>query len=149
MTALYQITAQHKELLALAETDEDMQKAIADTMESIEGEFNDKAFSLISVSKSMGAYIPSIDSEIKRLQDRKRSIENKQKSMAEYLRLNMHETGITKIECPLFTITLCKGRDVVEIIDADKIPAEYLNIKTTMTPMKKELGVALKAGEEI
>lgn len=149
MTALHQITDKHRELMELAETNEDMAQAVADTMESIEGEFEDKALSLMAVVDNIGESLPAIDLEIARLTARKKIIQNKQESMKNYLRMNMEASNITKITCPLFTITLAKGRDIVQIDDVDKIPADYLNIKTSYTPMKKEILAALKDGEEI
>lgn len=149
MTALHQITDKHRELLSLAEESEDMAQAVADTMESIEGEFEDKALSLMAVVGNMDADVLAIDNEILRLTARKKAIQSRQESMKEYLRMNMEASGINKITCPLFTITLAKGRDIVQIDNADKIPADYLNIKTSMTPMKPEILRALKAGEKI
>lgn len=149
MASLHEITDKHRELMTLAETDEDMAQAVADTMESIEGEFEDKALSLMAVMDNIGESIPAIDAEIARLTARKKTIVNKQESMKNYLKMNMEASGIKKITCPLFTITLAKGRDIVQIDDVDKIPADYLNIKTSYAPMKKEILAALKEGEII
>lgn len=149
MTALYKLTEQHKELLKLAEESDDMKIAVADTFESLDGEFNDKAISLITVEKNMESDVLAINAEVERLTKRKQVIVNRQNSMKEYLRVNMEETGISKISCPLFTITLKKGRDMVQIQDEDKIPTDYLNIKTSVTPMKREILADLKAGNEI
>lgn len=149
MTTLYEITDKHKELAALADESEDMAQAVADTMDSIEGEFEDKALSLIAVVNNIGGDIPAIDDAIKRLTARKKTIENKQKSMKEYLRTNMEASGINKINCPLFTITLAKGRDIVSVNDENAIPAEYMNYKTSASPMKKEILADLKDGKEI
>ena len=148
-TPLYEITAKHRDLALLAEENEDMAQAVADTMELVEGEFEDKAISLINVMKNIGAGIPSIDAEIARLTARKKTIENNQKHMTNYLQTNMEASGINKIECPLFTITLAKGRDIVSVDDESAIPAEYMNYKTSASPMKKEILAALKEGEEI
>lgn len=149
MTHLYEITEQHKELLKLADESDDMAQAVADTMEGIEASFDDKAISLITVEKNMEADVLAINSEIERLTKRKQIIVNKQNSMKEYLRINMEETGISKITCPLFAITLKKGRDIVKIQDEDKIPTDYLNIKTSVTPMKREILAELKAGNDV
>ncbi len=149
MKHLYEITEDHKELLKLADENEDMAQAVADTMELIEGDFNDKAISLIHVVNNMGDDVEIIKNEIKRLTDRKKVIENKQKSMKDYLKINMESSGIKKITCPIFTITLKAGRDTVNIDDIEKIPADYLDIKTTMTPMKREILADLKEGIEI
>ena len=147
MTQLYILTEQHRGLEKLAESDNELD--LADTFEALEGEFNAKAISLINVVKNKDGDILAIDDAIKRLQDRKKSITNRQDSMREYLRTNMEASGINKIECPLFTITLAKGRDVVLVGDQEKIPADYLNIKTSVTPMKDDILKALKAGESI
>lgn len=144
---LYQISEQHKDLLKLADESEDMAQAVADTMEGIEASFNDKAISLIHVINNMQSDVSVLDTEIKRLTDRKKTIANQQESMREYLRINMEETGVSKISCPLFTITLAAGRDIVQIQDADKIPTDYLNIKTSATPIKADIAKALKSGE--
>ncbi len=149
MKPLYKITEDHKELLNLADESEDMAQAVADTMELIEGDFNDKAISLIHVVNTMGDDVEIIKNEIARLSARKKTIENKRESMKEYLRINMEASGIKKIICPIFTITLKSGRDIVQINDEDKIPSDYLNIKTVMAPMKPEILAALKEGEEV
>jgi len=155
MTSLHQITKNHMELSTLANNDEDMldneeiDKAIADTMQGIEGEFNDKATSLMAVMMNMDEPVDAITKEIARLTARKKSIQSRQSSMKEYLRINMEASNISKIECSLFTITLGKGRDIAQINDANKIPTDYLDIKTTMTPMKKEILSDLKSGVDI
>ena len=97
---LYEIVEQHKELEKLAEDGEIDAQTITDTMEGIEGEFNDKAISLIHVTNIMTGDVDILDGEIKRLKARMDSIKNKQNSMREYLRFNMENSGITKITCP-------------------------------------------------
>jgi len=149
MSALYEITNKRLKLLSLSEESEDMAQAVADTMESIDGEFEDKAISLMTVVSNMSGDVLAINAEIERLSARKKTIENHQDNMRDYLKTNMEESNINKITCPLFTITLAKGRDVVQIDDFDKIPVDYLNIKTSMEPMKREILAALKEGEEI
>ncbi len=149
MKPLYEITQDHKELLKLADENEDMAQAVADTMELIEGDFNDKAISLMHVVNNMGNDVETIKKEIERLKARGKKIENRQESIKEYLRVNMDASGIKKITCPIFTITLKAGRDIVQIEDEKEIPTDYLNIKTAMIPMKKEILADLKKGIEI
>ena len=147
---LYEITEQHKQLETLAENDDGtLAEALADTFESIEGDFQEKSLSLITVVRNMETDTDAIDTEIKRLQARKKTIANTQDSMREYLRVNMEATGISKISCPLFTITLAKGRDIVQVDNEEIIPADYQNIKTSISPDKPAILKALKAGDEI
>lgn len=150
MTALYAITGRFKELAALQETaDEDLAVAIRDTMGAIEAEFNDKALAVSHVILNFDADVAALDREIERLQERKRLVTNRQREIKEYLRENMEAAGMTKISCPLFTITLAKGREVVAIDDEAALPDELMRVKTEIAPDKTAIAAKLKAGEEV
>lgn len=145
MTKLREISDQFKEIALLAE-DDGMAEAVADTLEAIEGEFNDKAQALTSVLLNMDGDVDALDKEIKRLTARKTVIKNTQQRMKEYLRINMERCDIKRISCPLFTITCAQGREVVCIDNQDLIHNDYLNVKTSITPDKAAITKALKDG---
>lgn len=150
MTALYAITEQFKELAALAETaDEDLAVALRDTMEAIEGEFQEKGKAIAMVTLNIDGDLEAIQSQIDRLTERKRVITNRKESLKEYLRTNMDAAGITKISHPLFTITCGKGRSVVVIDDEKSIPDEFVNVKVTSAPDKAMIAKAIKDGQEV
>jgi hypothetical protein len=150
MSRLYEITGQFRELAALADgADEDLAVAVRDTMGAIEAEFNDKALAVSHVILNFDADIAALDSEIDRLQERKRLITNRQKEIKDYLRENMEATGITKISCPLFTITCAKGRESVVVDDVLKLPDELMRVKTEISPDKAAIAAKLKAGEDV
>jgi hypothetical protein len=148
---LYEISEQYKEVQKLIDDDESgsMREAIADTMQMIEGDFQDKAQAVVSLTFNMGGSITALDKEIERLQDKKKVIQNKVDSIRDYLKMNMEATGISKIECPLFTITLTKPAKQVEITDEALLPDEFVRVKTTVAPDKVALAKALKEGKEI
>ena len=143
---LYEITEQHRQLEKLVEDGEFSDEMVADTFASIEGAFEDKALSLIHVVSNMEADMEAIDSQIKRLQDMKKVRVNKRESLREYLRFNMEASSITKIDCPLFNISLRKGRDIVEINDPDKIPDDFVTPVVDLKIDKPKLLKALKEG---
>ncbi|MBU2049858.1 siphovirus Gp157 family protein [Stutzerimonas kunmingensis] len=150
MSALYEITGQFKELATLQETaDEDLAVAIRDTMAGIEAEFNDKALAASHVILNFDADVAALDKEIERLQERKRLVTNRQREIKEYLRENMEACGMTKISCPLFTITLAKGRESVVVDDENSIPDDLMRVKTEIAPDKTAIAAKLKAGEEV
>lgn len=150
MSKLYEISEQYAELAALADSDdENMKEAVSTTLECIEGDFNDKAQALVTVVHNMDSDVEALDAEIKRLQARKKAIENRQASMREYLRDNMERTGIKKISCPLFTINCVAGREIAVINDESVIPDEYMTVKTEIRPDKAAITKALKDGAEI
>ncbi len=149
MVSLYKLTEQQRELKEVAGDSELPAEAFADTFDALEGQFNDKAVSVIHVVKNMDSDCEALDAEIKRLTDRKETIKNKQDSIREYLRTNMEANDITKIECPLFTITLAKGRDTCVIEDEDKLPDDLINVSVATKPNKAEILKKLKAGDEV
>lgn len=150
MSHLYELTNQFKELQALADNaDDDMAVAVHDTLQAIEGEFQEKGKAVAMISLNMDGDIDAIQAQIDRLTERKRVIINRKESLKEYLRLNMEATGINKITHPLFTITLGKGKPIVVIDEEAKIPDEYMNTKVTTTPMKVEIARAIKDGIEV
>jgi hypothetical protein len=150
MTALYEISKQYQELAALAESaDEDLAVAVHDTMQAIDGEFQDKGKALAMVTLNMDGDLEAIQSQIDRLTERKRIMTNRKESLKEYLRTNMEAANITKITHPLFTITLGKGKPIVVIDSENDIPDEYMNTKVTTTPMKAEIARAIKEGVEV
>lgn len=150
MAALYEISKQYQELAALAESgDEDLAIAVRDTMEGIEGEFQEKGKALAMVTLNMDGDLEAIQSQIDRLTERKRILQNRKESLKEYLRTNMEASGISKITHPLFTITLGKGKPIVVIDEESKIPDEYMNTKVTSTPAKVDIARAIKEGIEV
>ncbi|MFW3895326.1 siphovirus Gp157 family protein [Pseudomonas bharatica] len=150
MSNLYELTGQYRELAVLIQdADEDMAVAVRDTMGAIEAEFNDKALAVSRVILNMDGDIEAVDAEIDRLQERKRIMSNRKSQIIDYLRENMEAAKITKITCPLFTITLCAGRDSVIVDDEKLLDEDLVNPKVTMVPDKKAIAARIKAGQEV
>jgi len=118
-------------------------------LDTVEGEFSEKALKVNHVLTDFDNNIDQIDREIKRLQARKKIESNKKNSLKEYLRYNMEQTGINKIESPLNTITLGKPSKVLIITNEDAIDDDYKEIKVITSIDKKRLLSALKNGIEI
>lgn len=149
MVSLYKLTEQQRELKDMAGNSDLPVEAFADTFNALEGQFNDKAVSVIHVVHEFDSDIEKLDAEIKRLTGRKKTISNKKESLREYLRTNMEANDIIKIECPLFTITLAKGRDVCIIDDESKIPDDLVSVKVVTNPDKAAILKKLKAGDVV
>lgn len=150
MTRLYELTAQFKELSALADTaDEDLAVAVRDTLEAVEGEFQEKGKAIAMIALNIDGDLEAIQSQIDRLTERKRIITNRKESLKEFLRENMDASGITKIAHPLFTITCGKGKPSVVIDDQNAIPDKYMRVTTNMAPDKAAIAKAIKEGEEV
>ena len=146
MSSLREITAEHSQLQQLVEREEFTLDDLKDTFEAIEGEFTAKAQSLVYVVNNLTADTTTLDAEIKRLQARKQVLVNKEKSLRDCLKFNMQTANMTKISCPLFTITLAKGRDVVQIDDEHHLPDQYVTAVEVVKIDKVQLLRDLKAG---
>jgi len=144
MTSLYKIAGDYKELQNMdldAET-------LADTLESIEGEFDDKADSICHVLANLEANAKASFDESERLGDRGVSIKIRIDGLKEYLRENMEKLGKKKIESAKFTINCVAGRDKVGDIDYSKLPARFMYTPEVDEKLDKKMLLAeLKMGD--
>lgn len=143
---LYELTEQ---MSALKSLDDVPVEAINDTLEAIHAEFNDKAIAIRHVMTEFDMHSKAICAEIARLSEIKSDISRRKDSLENYLRDNMLASGISKIECPLFTITLRKPSKSVNVFDEAQLPDEFVTIKTTTAPDKRKIAEVLKAGDDV
>lgn len=141
---LYEIAEQ---LRQLSEMDDIPPEQIQDTLDLLNGEFEDKAHQVAIVIHEMAADSELLKNEIQRLTDKKRALDAKQESLKDYLRYNMEVNGITKVKGKLLTITLGAPSKIVIVPDADKLPAEF--VRTKIEAEKALIKTALEAGQEI
>ena len=150
MSQLYKIAEEYRELAAMAESDDEgLALAIRETADAIQAEFEVKANTIVQIALNMDSDCEAIDAEIARLAARKKAIKNRAESLRDYLRVNMEATGISKISCPLFSITIVAGRDSVVVDDEGLIPDELMRVKTELAPDKTAIAAKLKAGEAV
>ena len=147
MSTLRELSADLRGINELANDPEIDPEMLADTIEGLEGMFEEKAVKVVHVVANNDSDIAQIDAEIKRLQERKKVMVNAKERLKEYLRFNMEATGITKITSPLFNITLAKGRESVQIDDESLLPEDYKRV--TVAPDKTLINKAIKDGYEV
>lgn len=147
MNILYDLTDKLTSLQRQAESGNADPQAIADTMEMVEGDFEDKAVGYVKVYKSIDADVKEIDAEIKRLQERRSSFNNNANTIKQRLVQAMVETGHEHIKTPLFTIYTRRTVSVQAPEDPNELPQEF--IKTTLSVNKIDLKKALQAGREV
>jgi chaperonin cofactor prefoldin len=128
MTTLYEIKENYRGLMDMELDAETM----ADTLEAIEGEFEVKAESICYVLANIDSDIDALDNEVKRLQARKKVLNNRKESLKDYLRENMTAIDKSKIETSLFTISRVKGRASALISDEALIPKQFQRITVSI-----------------
>ena len=134
--ALYELTNQYLELAEkLSGLDLDAQ-TIQDTIEGsgIVDSLQDKAQGIEFIAREAVKYNTLIDIEIDRLKALKADREKVAAGLHKYLLDNMERAGISKIDCPLFSISIRKNPPAVEILDPLSLPGQYWRIPTPKPP---------------
>jgi hypothetical protein len=151
MTSLYVLAGHYRAVeQKLLDSDVDPQ-TIADTLESLSGDLEEKATNVACFIRNLESSAEQIKQAEKQMADRRKSLETKAESMKRYLKENMQRTGITKVECPYFAISLKKNPPAVVIDDASAIPADYMVTPPAPPPApdKKLIAQAIKDGYEV
>lgn len=148
---LYELSDEYKRLLELAsEIDEDQQQTFLDTLESLDGDLDDKADSYAKVIRNLEADLEDVKAEIDRLSKIKSVVNNNITSMKKRLQTAMIEAGRPKIKTALFSFNIQKNPAKVAMDETDigKIPLEYLTVQMP-TINKTAIRDALKAGVDL
>ena len=153
MTALYNISSQYLQLAEkLAEGDFDIE-TIEDTIESsgLVDDFTDKAQALEFVARGAVAHNAAIEAEIARLIALKASRERVAAGLRKYLLENMVRTGISKISCPLFSMSLQNNPPSTEIYDLLSLPPDCMRLPEPKPPVpdKAFIKSVLLAGVDV
>jgi len=149
MTKLYELSTQYQQLAnQLSDMDLDAQ-TVQDTIEAsgLVDDFAIKAQNIEMVCRQITKDIPAIEAELKRLKLLKEKRERIASGLHEYLQYHMTQTGITKIEAPLFSISLRTNPPSVEIFDEAQVPEEFLVPKYSVS--KSLLKAAIETGREV
>ena len=136
----YELTKENIQLKEMLEKEELTQQDFEENNEMLLELVKEKAVDLILVNNSFESDIESIDNYIKLLQSKKKSIVNKQTSFNEYIKFNMEQLGIDKIETSLGKIQIKEYSKTTvneELLDTDCYDIIY-KIKTQKE--LKELG---------
>ena len=126
---LYDLTDQYEDIINLLYDGETDEQTIMDTLESIEGEIEDKADSYAKIIKTMEAEAQAIKFEEDRLHSRRMTLENRARWLKHTLQANLEFIGKTKFKTELFSFSVSKngGKQPLTITDnIEEIPGKYL-----------------------
>lgn len=153
LPALYTLASQYRALAdQLAEADLDAQ-TVADSIEAsgITDDIATKAQGIECIARSAEAHHDAIDAEIKRLGALKKHRAAIAQGLRDYLETHMEGMGISKIECPLYTLKLQNNPASVDVFEPGLLPAEFMRQPEAPPPApdKKAIAAALKAGTDV
>jgi hypothetical protein len=125
MAKLYELTAAYSELEKLADNAESNDEEIAKWLDECEGALKEKATDIAKFIKNLDATADAIADAESQMAARRKAIENRVKSIKQYLLRNMQSAGIQKIECPFFKIARQNNPASVVIDEEGRIPITY------------------------
>ena len=126
---LYELTEQYDGVMNLLYDGETDEQTILDTLESIEGEIEDKADNYAKIIKNMLGEVEAVKREKDRLQARQQALENRAKWLKDTLQANLEFIGKTKFKTELFSFSVSSngGKQPLVITDnLGEIPGKYL-----------------------
>lgn len=101
---LYEISDQYAALMDMA--DDIPADALADTLESIQADFDEKAINVALVIQNLKSDENQLKEEIDRLVSKKKAIKARQDRLREYLLTNMQAIKKMNVKSPVINITL-------------------------------------------
>jgi prefoldin subunit 5 len=143
---LYELTDSYLKVLELIENGEE---GLEDTLESLNDTIELKADGYARIIRNLEANAVALKTEIDRLTNRRRSIENSIDRLKENLKNAMIATGKEKIKTDLFNVTVVNNPVAVNVIDEKLIPEKYFKVEIIRKLDKLSLRDAIKSGEEI
>lgn len=162
---LFEIANDYIALMHAIENDELPEEAIADTLEAIQGEIEEKADNIGCLLKELEAASYAIKAEEQRLAERRKKKEKLYERLKNYLSDSLLTAGISKLETTRNAISFRKS-DSVEVDDEvftkwalenrDDLVNVTVSTKANKVQLKKELkvgasfpGVALVTNQNI
>lgn len=147
---LYELTNDYINLLALAEDPDTDPEVLADTLEGLDGQLEDKADNYAKVIRQIESDVNGLKAEIERLQARKTAAQNNIDRMKANLEQMMIATDKTKFKTELFSFGIQKNpaKVVMDEQYIENVPEEYLKYKEPEIDRKK-LAEDLKAGKDL
>jgi predicted transcriptional regulator len=147
---LFDISEEYMQALdELMSIDDLPEEVIKDTMESLSGDFEEKAKNTGLYVLSLLAEAKAVEEAEKRMSARKKSLNNQATRLKDYIHNNMEHTKITNIESPEIVLKLQKNPGAVVIDDNDKLPSLYKKTETMTKILKADIAKALKAGLDV
>ena len=147
MNNLYKLNQQWQEVANMLYQDDIDEQMVLDTLESIEGEIEDKADNYARVIRELEAIRDAKKEEMYRQQDGARLLDNRIKFLKQNLFNVMKQTGKTNFATELFTFRIQKNGGKRALTIDGEVPEEYT--KTVIENDTDKIRAELEAGKEL
>jgi hypothetical protein len=149
--SLYQLSGEYYQALAdLTDPENDYPvQAVVDTLDSLGGELQDKSINVAKFIRHLETQAEAIKQAETEMARRRKTLEAHAIGLKAYLKSSMELTGITKIECPYFKLSIAKNPASLDLFDELAIPDEFKRTETVTVIDKAAIKAAIIAGHEV
>ncbi len=144
---IYELTSNYDHLLNMLYDEDVDEKALLDTLESIDGDIEDKADGYAKIIKELESQSKARKEEAKRLTESSQTIDNRIKMLKSNLFNCMKITGKTKFTTNLFSFNIVKNGGKQPLTIDGEVPEEYT--KTVIENDTSKIRQALENGENL
>ncbi|MBO5179307.1 MAG: siphovirus Gp157 family protein [Clostridia bacterium] len=144
---LYTLKENWKQVADMLYEEDIDEQCVLDTLESIEGEIEDKADNYAKIIKEFEALKDARKAEAKRLIESAAVLDNRIKILKNNLFNVMKETGKTKFNTELFSFNICKNGGKQALTIDGEVPEQFTKIVVENDTDK--IRVALESGENL
>lgn len=149
---LYELREDYKALLLMMEDGDVDQEVVADTLEALTGDIEEKAEGYCIIAEELESDIARLKAEENRLYLRRKGIEYHLEALMGNLKKTMQAMETKEIKTDHYTVRLRKARPVVAINDPFGIPEDYYVPQPAVLDKKQLLADLMKkelTGEEM
>ncbi|QFR23665.1 siphovirus Gp157 family protein [Schleiferilactobacillus harbinensis] len=146
---MIQLNGRNAHVKALATDPDSDSETIKDTLSSIKDGIEEKAVGCAYVIKSVDNDIAEVDSEIKRLNDRRRGLTSNRDRLKQALTDAFQVAGINKGKTPMLTVWIQASTSVQVPDDYRLLPPQFVTKKVTHVVDKRSIKAALEAGTTV
>ncbi|MGM0260508.1 siphovirus Gp157 family protein [Enterococcus sp. AZ102] len=144
--SIYELTERFNKVAEML-IDEDCDQSVIDTLESLDMAIEEKADNYARLIRNQKSTSKGISEEIKRLQQRKKFVDNSVERMEKGLYNSMVSIGKTKFKTDLFSFNIQKNPPKLEYESEELVPKDFKKIKVEID--KTALKKAILSGLEI
>ncbi len=147
--SLYNLSESALQLIEMVSNGEIKQDQIEETLNAMLENSEQGIRDIASVHQEITPQIDNIDTQIKRLQGKKKQLQERQANLKTAVGSVMHKLGMKKVQHDMFTVLNKPGTSSVEVIDSNKLPDDLVTTKVTTTADKKAIKAALNNGVDL
>jgi len=148
MKNLYDLNAEIEALLDAVDENGEVTQETLEKLDELNLQTNTKLENIAKYIRNIEAENKIVESEIKRLTDRKKRNQNKIESLENYIKSYLLVAGIKKIDTDLFSFSFRKS-DAVIITNELLIPDEFKKEKTEIALDKDTIKKLLRNGDAV